>query len=107
MESTPDDAQVPVQPLRDADATSTADSSADPAQAEWERTEARDRGASVDELEEPTATGGDPDEIPSSDDEVPAEDLPGPGLQPESQGEDPTTADLGDDGQGDLGPGDV
>ncbi|WP_431806355.1 sugar ABC transporter ATPase [Microbacterium paraoxydans] len=107
MASTPEDTGPAPQPLRDGDATSEADPSDDPAQAEWERTEALDDGASVDELEAATATGRDPDEIPDPDDEVPAEDLPGSGPQPESQGEDPVLADLGEEGQGDLAPGDV
>ncbi|WP_315105561.1 sugar ABC transporter ATPase [uncultured Microbacterium sp.] len=105
MESTPDD--VGGQPLRDGDATTEADPSNDPAQAEWERTEALDDGAASEDLEASTATGRDPDEIPDPDDEVPAEDLPGSAPQPESQGEDPVLADLGEEGQGDLGPGDV
>ncbi|MBS0024496.1 sugar ABC transporter ATPase [Microbacterium paraoxydans] len=107
MASTPEDTGPAPQPLRDGDATSEADPSDDPAQAEWERTEALDDGASADELDTATATGRDPDEIPDPDDEVPAEDLPGSGPQPESQGEDPVLADLGEEGQGDLGPGDV
>ena len=105
MASTPDD--VGGQPLRDGDTTTEADPRDDPAQAEWERTEALDDGASADELDTATATGRDPDEIPDPDDEVPADDLPVSGPQPESQGEDPVLADLGDEGQGDLGPGDV
>lgn len=107
MASTPEDTGPAPQPLRDGDATSEADPSDDAAQAEWERTEALDDGASVDELDAATATGRDPDEIPDPDDEVPADDLPASGAQPESQGEDPVLADLGEEGQGDLGPGDV
>lgn len=105
MESTPDD--VGGQPLRDGDATTEADPSNDPAQAEWERTEALDDGAAPEDLAAQTATGRDPDEIPDPDDEVPAEDLPNSTPQPESQGEDPVLADVGEEGQGDLGPGDV
>lgn len=105
MESTPDD--VGGQPLRDGDATTEADPRDDPAQAEWERTEALDEGATPEDLEASTATGRDPDEIPDPDDEVRADDLPGTAAQPESQGEDPVLADLGEDGQGDVGPGDL
>ena len=107
MASTPDDTQPAPQPLRDGDATAEADPSDDPAQAEWERTEALDDGATTDELDAATATGRDPDEIPDPDDQVPAEDLPGSAPQPESQGGDPVLVDLGEDGQGDLGPGDL
>lgn len=105
MESTPDD--VAGQPLRDGDATTEADPRDDPAQAEWERTGARDAGLGEDDLDPATATGRDPDEIPDPDDQIPAEDLPASPSQPESQGEDPVLADIGDEGQGDLGPGDV
>lgn len=107
MASTPDDTQPAPQPLRDGDATAEADPSDDPAQAEWERTEVLDDGATTDELDPATATGRDPDEIPDPDDQVPAEDLPGSAPQPESQGGDPVLVDLGEDGQGDLGPGDL
>ncbi|MDP3953032.1 sugar ABC transporter ATPase [Microbacterium sp.] len=95
-----------VQPLRDRDATALEDPAEDPAQAEWDRTEAIDEGASEDDLDVTTATGRDPDEIPSADDEVPAEDLHGSNSQPESQGQDPVIADLGDEGEGDLAPED-
>lgn len=94
-----------VQPLRDGDATSQSDPSADPAQAEWERTEALDEGG--EERPDATATGRDPDEIPDPDDEIPTQDLPGSEPQPETQGEDPVIAELGDEGEGDLSPGDV
>lgn len=100
IDSTPD----AVQPLRDDEATSFADPSDDPAQAEWERTEALDAGADLDEA---TATGADPDEIPSEDDEIPAADLPSSGLQPETQEGDPVIADIGEDGEGDLSPNDL
>lgn len=43
-------------------------------------------------------------EYPSEDTE---ETLPPSDLQPESQGEDPVIADLGEEGEGDLGPNDV
>lgn len=94
-----------VQPLRDGDATSLADPSADPAQAEWERTEALDNG--TEDRPDATATGRDPDEIPDPEDEIPAQDLPGSEPQPETQGEDPVIAELGDEGEGDLSPEDV
>jgi hypothetical protein len=93
-----------VQPLRDGEATSFADPSDDPSQAEWERTEALDAGA---DIEESTATGADPDEIPSEDDEIPAADLPTSGLQPETQEGDPVVAEIGEDGEGDLSPNDL
>ena len=101
------DAVDGIQPLRDEDATAPADPSADPAQAEWERTEALDDGATGEAVEPSTATGRDPAEIPDDADEIPAADLPAPELQPESQGEDPVIADLGEDGEGDLSPSDV
>ena len=96
-----------VQPLRDRDATALSDPADDPAQAEWDRTEALDEGASEDDLEMTTATGRDPDEIPAADDEIPAEDLHGSNSQPESQGQDPVIADMGDEGEGDLAPEDA
>ena len=109
MESTPDAVSAagedePMQPLRDEDATTTADPADDPAQAEWERTQALDEGSDLDST---TATGRDPDELPDPDDEIPAEDLPGFGAQPETQGDEPVSADLGEDGQGDLAPEDL
>ncbi|MDF2558926.1 MAG: hypothetical protein K0R99_372 [Microbacterium sp.] len=110
MESTPEGVSEvgadAVQPLRDADATALGDGR-DPAQAEWERTSALDEGATDDELDPVTATGADPDDLPAPDDEVPAEDLPGSAVQPESQGEDPLLAEIGEDGEGDLGTGDI
>lgn len=93
-----------VQPLRDDEATSFADPSDDPAQAEWERTDALDAGADIDEV---VATGADPDELPSDDDEIPATDLPSSGLQPETQEGDPVIAEIGEDGEGDLSPNDL
>lgn len=93
-----------IQPVRDDEATSFADPSDDPAQAEWERTEALDAGIDPDEV---TATGADPDEIPSDDDQIPAQDLPPSGLQPETQEGDPVIAEIGEDGEGDLSPNDI
>lgn len=93
-----------IRPVRDAEATAHADPSADPAQAEWEQTEARDAGEGASEE---TATGRDPDEIPADDDEIPAADLPVSDVQPETQDEDPVVAELGEDGEGDLAPEDL
>lgn len=39
--------------------------------------------------------------------EIPQTDLPSSTAQPESQGEDPLIADLGEDGEGDLSPDDL
>lgn len=46
------------------------------------------------------------DDIPAADD-IPTSDLPGPGEQPETQGADPLTAELGAEGEGDLAPEDL
>ena len=112
--STPaDDAPVTVtddvlpQPLRDGDTSVTADPADDPAQVEWDRTTALDEGASPDDLDGVTATGDDPDQIPSDDDQIPAEDLPADVYLPETQGDDPVVAELGEDGEGDLSPEDL
>lgn len=78
----------------------------DPAQAEWERTAALDAGISQEELDAVTASGLDPDEF-SPDDQIPASDLPSQAVQPETQGADPTLADIGEDGQGDISPQDL
>ncbi|SBS72091.1 sugar ABC transporter ATPase [uncultured Microbacterium sp.] len=91
------DADPGGQPLTGRDTTSFDDPSQDPAQAEWEQA-----GDS-----ETTGTGADPAEIPDESDEVPATDLPTSAEQPETQGEDPVIAELGEDGQGELAPGDV
>ena len=96
-----------IQPLRDGDTSLSPDPDADPAQAEWDRTTLLDEGVSPDDLSTATATGADPDEIESDDDEIPLADLPDPELQPESQGEDPLVAELGEDGNGDLAPEDI
>lgn len=93
---------APAQPITDRDTTIQPD---DPAQAEWERTAALDAGADPDEVA--TATGGDPAEIPADDDQVPADDLPGFAEEPDTQGSSPVAAELGEDGQGDLGPEDL
>jgi len=100
-----------VQPLRDGDATSEADPALDPAQQEWDRTEAIDDAleAGVDpaELDTATATSDDPAHLPSDEDEIPAEDLPAGRAQPETQGQDPVIAELGEDGEGDLADEDL
>lgn len=96
-----------MQPLRDRDATALTDPADDPAQAEWDRSEALDEGASEEDLDLATVTGRDPEEMPAADDEIPSEDLHGSNSQPESQGEDPVIADLGDEGEGDLAPEDA
>jgi hypothetical protein len=92
---------VPVQPLRGND---TSIDPEDPAQAEWEATLAADAGAEPD-VE--TATGGDPAELPSDDDDVPREDQHLFDRDVETQGTDPVDAELGEDGQGDLAPEDL
>ena len=114
MHSTPDDglsirtdADVAPQALGDDDSSVDPDAPADAAQAEWERTIALDEGADPDDWDAATATGDDPAHIPSDEDQIPATDLPGGGIQPESQGEDPLIADLGEEGEGDLSPEDL
>lgn len=95
-----------MQPLRDGDTSIEPDPQADPAQAEWDETTALDDGASPDDLHTATATGDDPAQIPGDDDQIPAADLAAGWQQPESQGDDPAIADLGEDGEGDLAPED-
>lgn len=87
----PSDVDPGGQPLTGRDTTAFSDPSADPAQAEWER------------------TGEDPDAgvVPIDDEEVPATDRPTTGQQPETQGEDPVIAEMGEDGEGDLAPEDL
>ncbi|MBP2421743.1 sugar ABC transporter ATPase [Microbacterium imperiale] len=100
-----------IQPLRDGDATSEADPSLDPAQQEWDRTdaidEALDAGVDPADLDVATATGDDPAHLVDDTDEIPATDQPSSGLQPESQGDDPIVAELGEDGEGDLSDEDL
>jgi hypothetical protein len=93
-----------IQPVNGAEATAHVDPADDPAQAEWERTQAVDAGEDIDGA---TATGADPDEIESQEDQIPRLDQPTSDLQPESQAGDPLIVDLGEDGEGDLGPNDV
>lgn len=93
------------QPLGDRDSSITSDD--DAAQREWERTDAVEAGVDPAVLGTATATGADPDEIPSDEDDIPAADLPAGHAQPETQGESPIEAELGDDGQGDLAPEDL
>lgn len=112
MNSTPDGPSISedddaMQPLRDGDVTAQGDPADDPAQAEWDRTEALDEGAAESDLGAMTATGRDPDEIPDPEDEIPFEDLHGSESQPETQNADPAIADMGDRGEGDLTPEDV
>lgn len=101
------DGQTEVQPVGGRDTSIEPDPDRDPAQAEWARTEALDAGVSPDDLSAATATGDDPAQIPADDDEIPAADLPRESLQPETQGESPEAAELGDEGQGDLAPEDL
>lgn len=100
-----------VQPLRDNDASIEPDPAADPAQREWDRTEAADAaieaGADPATLDTATATSDDPAHLPADDDEIPADDLPAAAAQPETQGVDPVVAELGEDGEGDLAPEDL
>ncbi|WP_100813714.1 sugar ABC transporter ATPase [Microbacterium lacus] len=95
---------VPHQPLSDIDTSIAADADADPAQAEWDG-RLSENGAPL--AEPATATGADPAEIPADDDDIPATDVRAGLDQPESQGEDPLIADLGDEGEGDLSPEDL
>jgi hypothetical protein len=101
------DADPGIQPLRDNDTSIEPDPALDPAQAEWDRTTALDEGVSPDDLDTATRTGDDPALIPSDEDQIPATDLPGWAVQPETQGTDPVDAELGDEGQGDLAPEDL
>ena len=71
-----EDADPGIQPLRDADSSIEPDSDEDPAQAEWDRTTALDEGVDPEDLDVATATGDDPDQIPSDDEEIPRSDLP-------------------------------
>ena len=111
MEPKPDEAtesnEEIARPLRDGDATVVGDGREDPAQAEWDRTDALENGVAEDDLDPPTMTGADPDELPSPDDEIPAEDRIDSRRQPETQGADPLLADIGDEGEGDIGTGDL
>ncbi|QBE49524.1 sugar ABC transporter ATPase [Leucobacter triazinivorans] len=115
MESTPNvpsDETGPEElaPLGDRDATATEPAADDPAQREWEAAAPLDdAGADASDA----ASAPAPIPAPGSDvaaggdqSEVPAADLPTSESQPESQGEDPVVAELGDDGEGDLAPGD-
>ncbi|WP_458042130.1 MULTISPECIES: sugar ABC transporter ATPase [Bacteria] len=95
---------VPHQPLSDNGTSMAPNPDADPAQAEWDGRLIETRAP----LAEPaTATGADPAEIPADDDDIPATDVRAGLDQPESQGESPLIADLGDEGEGDLSPEDL
>ena len=96
-----------IQPLRDTDTSIEPDPTVDPAQAEWDRTTALDEGAEPEDLDPVTLTGADPAEIPGDDDQIPAYDLPTEAMQPDTQGDTPIEAELGEDGQGDLAPEDL
>jgi hypothetical protein len=102
-----DPEDIPAQPLRGRDTSVAADPDSDPAQQEWARTEALDAGADPSELDPQTATGDDPAHLAGEDSEVPMQDVPAEGLQPESQGDSPLAVELGEDGQGDLAPEDL
>ena len=55
-------------------------------------------------------TDGAPEEVGASDGadtEIPLTDLPSDQEQPESQGDEPVEAELGEEGQGDLAPEDL
>lgn len=95
---------VPHQPLSDNDTSMAPNPDADPAQAEWDG-RLIETGAPL--AEPATATGADPAEIPADDDDIPATDVRAGLDQPESQGESPLIADLGDEGEGDLSPEDL
>lgn len=95
---------VPDQPLSDNDTSVSPDADADPAQAEWDGR----LSATGDSPAEPaTATGADPAEITADDDDIPATDVRAGLDQPETQGESPLVAELGDEGEGDLAPEDL
>jgi hypothetical protein len=49
----------------------------------------------------------DPQDAAAGSDQIPAIDLPDSTDQPETQGADPLTAELGEDGEGDLAPEDL
>jgi hypothetical protein len=93
-----------IQPLRDEDTSIEPDATVDPAQAEWDATLAADAGEEIDTA---TATGADPAEIPSDEDDIPASDIHPDAELPETQGIDPLESELGEDGQGDLAPEDL
>jgi len=111
MNSTPEDAEprtpdeADVRASREKDTSVESDPERDAAQIEWDRTTALDDGA--DAPDPSTATGDDPAQIPADDDEIPAADLPIDDAQPETRGNDPVIAELGEDGEGDLAPEDV
>ncbi|MBA8817187.1 hypothetical protein FHX48_002285 [Microbacterium halimionae] len=79
-----------IQPLRDNDTSIETDPAEDPAQAEWDQTASFDEGAD-----------------PVEDAEIPAAALPNRAIQPETQGDNPVAAELGEEGQGDLAPEDL
>src|SRR5690606_33111296 len=113
MQSTPDAVPDPTEvegSTQNEDTSVIADPTADPAQREWDRTRERDEGGAAEEMTEsdvgPEALDT-PDAVEADDTRVPLEDLPISGVQPETQGEDPVVAELGEEGEGDLGHGDI
>ena len=100
----PVDGSVPSQQLSENDTSVSANPDADPAQAEWDGL-ITETGAPL--AEPATATGADPAEIPADDDDIPATDVRAGLDQPDTQGADPLLIDIGEDGEGDLSPGDV
>lgn len=88
----PSSADVPSQPLEGTDAS--VSSEADAAQREWD-------GDAVEGQQFPD------DARPVDESEVPGVDQPPEAVQPETQGEEPIEAELGDEGQGDLAPEDL
>ncbi|GEM_PF-774883 len=54
-----------------------------------------------------TRAGDGSMETDTGGDDIPAADLPSEERQPETQGDDPVAAALGEDGQGDLAPEDL
>lgn len=91
-----------VQPIRDTDATTMDDPTADAAQAEWEREAALD-GTTIEDDRVLPAPRTDSAEA-GTDEPI---DRTGDEALPESQGDAPLLADLGEDGEGDLSPEDA
>ena len=114
MNSTPDAVPDPTEvagSTTNEDTSVIADPTADPAQREWDRTRERDGDAveSDNVIESEVGPEGvdTPDAVEVDDTQIPLEDLPTSGVQPETQGEDPVVAELGEEGEGDLGHGDI
>lgn len=114
MTSTPDAVPDPTDtpaPTQIEDTSVIQDPTEDPAQKEWDRTQAPDENSSSSDAKsndtDASATELSPDEVEVDDTQIPLEDLPTSRVQPETQGEDPVIAELGEEGEGDLGPGDA